>query len=107
MTSVELLDRIVPISDFNRGKASSAFNRVSNGQPIVVIKRNVPSFVILTTDDYRQAMEAEEDLRLLQLASQRVMTGLEPDKTIGRDELLSKYGITDADLDSTAEVEFE
>lgn len=106
MMDVGVLDRIVPISDFNRGKASHAFNRVANGQPVVVMKRNVPSFVIITTDDYRQAMEAEEDLRLLQLATQR-MTDFDPDSTIGRDELMEKYGISEDDLADTPEVEFE
>lgn len=103
---IGVLDRIVPISDFNRGKASSAFNRVADGQPVVVMKRNVPSFVIVTTDDYRRAAEAEEDLRLLQLASQR-MESFDPEHTISRDGLLKKYGISEQDLAEAPEVEFE
>lgn len=103
---IDVLDRIVPISDFNRGKASTAFNRVANGQPVVVMKRNVPSFVIITTDDYRQAMEAEEDLRLLQLAADR-MADFAPSATIGRNELMEKYGISESDLTDAPEVDFE
>lgn len=57
-----LQDNLVPISDFNRGRASAAFSRVSDGNPVVVIKRNVVSYVIVTPDDYRRWVEVEEEL---------------------------------------------
>lgn len=106
MTGLELLDSIVPISDFNRGKASAAFNRVSDGKPVVVMKHNVPTYVVLTTDDYRRALEIEADFELYQMAVERMKT-FNPKDAISREELLSEYGISDEELDALPEAEFE
>lgn len=104
--ALDVLDSIVPISDFNHGKASVAFNRVSSGTPVVVMKHNNPTYVIVDIDDYRDAVEAIEDLELLSLAVHR-MRNFDPDKCISFDELLEREGITREDLDALPEVEFE
>ncbi len=106
MPALQLLDNIVPISDFNRGKASSAFSKVGEGNPVVVMKRNRPSYIIISPEDYRKAAEIEEDLALLALATER-MKDFDPAKTIGEKEIMERYGITEADLDEMDEVEFE
>ncbi len=106
MPALDILDNIVSISDFNRGKASAAFDKVGRDKPVVVMKRNAPSFVIVTPDDYRKAKEAEENYALLCLALER-MRDFDPLQTVSREESMAKFGITQADLDSMDEVEFE
>lgn len=104
--ALDYLDSIVPISDFNRGKASAAFKRVSSGAPIVVMKHNTPSYVIMEIDDYLEAAEAEEDLELLSLAVSRARN-FDPSKCISLEDLMDKYGITQEEIDAMPEVEFE
>ncbi len=68
MPALQMLDNLVPISDFSHGKGSAAFSKVGDDNPVVVLKHNKPAFVIVTPDEYREAKQAEEDLTLLTLA---------------------------------------
>lgn len=106
MSALQMLDNIVPISDFNHGKSSAAFSKVGNDTPVVVLKHNAPAFVIVTPEAYRSAKEAEEDLDLLMLAIERTAnTKLED--CIPQSEVMAKYSITQEEIDAMDEVEFE
>lgn len=64
--AVNMLDQIVPASDFNHGKANQAFSKVSVGRPVIVVKRSVPAYVVITPDEYRDykaLRHAREDER--------------------------------------------
>lgn len=104
--ALDYLDSIVPISDFNRGKASAAFKRVSSGAPIVVMKHNAPSYVIMKIEDYLEAAEAEEDLELLSLAVSRAKN-FDPSKCISMEDSMAEFGITREEIEAMPEVEFE
>ena len=39
-TPAELLDNMVPVSAFSRGKAAQAFSSASNSTPVIVLKNN-------------------------------------------------------------------
>ena len=54
MPALQMLDNLVPISDFSHGKGSAAFSKVGDDNPVVVLKHNKPAFVIVTPDEYRQ-----------------------------------------------------
>ena len=45
-TPAELLDNMVPVSAFSRGKAAQAFSSASNSTPVIVLKNNAPYRVI-------------------------------------------------------------
>ena len=106
MTALRLLDNIVPISDFSHGKSSAAFSRVDDGNPVVVLRHNVPAYVIVTPEEYRKAKESEEDLELLSLALERTSrTNL--DDCLTFDQFLDEFGVTREELDQMDEVEFE
>jgi antitoxin StbD len=106
MPALDMLDNIVPISDFNRGKSTQAFGKSTDGNPVFVMKRNVPDHVIVTVDDYRAGEEAKEDLGLLMLALQR-MKQFDPSQTISRSEAMQGLRISEEDLAATPEPEFE
>ena len=72
MDTATLIDNIVPISTFNQGGASKAFARVSDGSPVIVLKNNKPSAIIISPEDFKKYDEAMEDLGLLQLAQERL-----------------------------------
>ncbi|PJM74032.1 prevent-host-death family protein [Bifidobacterium primatium] len=87
MTSI--LDNLVPVSEFSHGGASRAFNRVGDGNPVVVMKNNKPSAVIISPDDYRRFTEAEENFALYLEAQERLKnddgTLLSPEEVFGKD----------------------
>lgn len=72
MGGANLLDHLVSVSEFNHGGASKAFNAVSDGNPLVVLKNNKPSAVIISPNDYRKLTEAQEDFALYLEAKERL-----------------------------------
>ena len=48
----EVLERLVPITQFNKGKASQLFSRVQTGNPLIVMKNNSPIAVVISPEDY-------------------------------------------------------
>ncbi len=49
----EVLEQLVPITQFNRGKAAQLFCRVKKGEPLVVIKNNTPVAIVISPEDYK------------------------------------------------------
>ena len=49
-----LIDRLVPISEFNKGQASKIFERLQTDRSLVIIKNNVPVGVLLSIEEYRE-----------------------------------------------------
>ena len=49
-----LIDRLVPISEFNKGQASKIFERLQTDHSLVIIKNNVPVGVLLSIEEYRE-----------------------------------------------------
>ena len=47
-----MLERLVPITQFNKGKASQLFSRVQTGEPLIVMKNNNPIAVVISPEDY-------------------------------------------------------
>lgn len=75
MSTSAVLDRLVPVSEFNHGGAARAFSKVQVGKPVVVMRRSVPAYVIITPDEYREyeaLRQAREDAHDLGLAESRL-----------------------------------
>ena len=49
----EMLEKLVPITQFNQGQASKYFSRAKNGESFVVIKNNAPISVIVSPEEYK------------------------------------------------------
>lgn len=105
MPVLDALDSLAPISDFSRGKANQIFER-SERNPVFVVKRNKPRYVILNLDEYRRLQEALEDMADLQLARER-MTESNMEHTTALSDVMSELGITRAMLDEAPEPEFD
>lgn len=102
----DILDNIVPISDFSRGKASQIFEKASGNTPVIVTRNNTPTAVILSPEEYRHLAEAEENLHLLGLAMERLEAN-KGKKLLTREEVMADLGITEEDVANAGEVEFE
>ena len=75
--TVDFLDKLIPITHFNRGQASKIFERVKKDRELVVLKNNQPSAVILSIEEYRRLSDIAEDYALLIEASKRMTSNSE------------------------------
>lgn len=89
MPVATLLDNMVSVTSLNHGGASKALSRVGNDNPVVVLKNNQPSAVIITPDDYKRLTQAEEDFALYREAVERMKdddgTRLDAEEVYGKD----------------------
>lgn len=64
MPAASILDSMVSVTSLNHGGASKALSQVGDNHPVVVLKNNQPSAVIITPADYRRLTQAEENFAL-------------------------------------------
>ena len=103
---VSAITQTVPISQFNRGLAGQIFSDVKSHGPKVVMKNNAAEVVLMPPAEYVEIMDALNDYLLLTMAIER-MANYDPSSLISEEEMDTRLGITQEELDSTGEVEFE
>lgn len=96
----------VPITLFHRGLAGKIFEEVKQQGSKVVMKNNTPECVLLSPEEYLHLMDEVNDAKLAALAAER-MQHFDPAAAISAEEVYRSHGITEADLASMDEVEFE
>ena len=75
-------ERLIPISDFSKGKTSRIFDDVKNNHTeYIVLKNNQPTAMVISLDSYRELVEKAskmetlldkiEEIRLFNIASAR------------------------------------
>lgn len=102
MPAASILDSMVSVTSLNHGGASKALSQVGDNHPVVVLKNNQPSAVIITPADYRRLTQAEENFALYRKAVERLRND---DST-----LLTDADVFDEDyepIDDGFEPEFE
>ena len=104
--TADLLQSLVPISQFNKGQAAKIFDRLHSERELIVLKNNQPSAVILSPEEYTRLMEIEEDYFLLLEANKR-MEANGNNKTISYDSVMSDLGISEDELLDTEDVDIE
>jgi PHD/YefM family antitoxin component YafN of YafNO toxin-antitoxin module len=103
---ISAITNTVPISLFNRGLAGKIFEEVKKCGAKVVMKNNTAECVLLSPDEYVRLMDEVNDARLLTIAAER-MAHYDPTAVISADEMNSRLGITEEDLEGYEEVELE
>ncbi len=104
--TAEFLQCLVPISQFNKGKAAKIFDRLRTEKELIVLKNNQPSAVILSPEEYTRLTEIEEDYLLLLEANRRLEANADK-PAIPFKDVLTNLGISEEELDETEEVEIE
>ncbi len=104
--SSNLLQCLVPITQFNRGQASRIFDRLRTEKQLIVLKNNQPSAVILSPEEYERLSEIEENYLLLMEASERLKKN-ERKETIPFTDVLASLGITEQELNETEDIKIE
>ena len=104
--AANLLQSLVPISQFNKGQASKIFDRLHTERELIVLKNNQPSAIILSPEEYTRLTEIEEDYFLLLEANKRIEDNGNK-KTISFDSVIKNLGIGEDELLDTEEVDIE
>lgn len=104
--TANMLECLIPITQFNKGQASRIFDRLRTEKQLVVLKNNAPSAVILSPEEYARLSEIEEDYALLLEATQRLAES-DNDSTLSFDTVMSNLGISEEDLDDAEDVVIE
>lgn len=109
-------DRLIPISDFSKGKTARIFDDVKNNNTeYIVLKNNQPTALVISLDSYRELVEKAskmealldkiEEARLLDIAASRTASVSE---TTDFEDVISEFGFTDEEIfDDTDDVEIE
>ena len=96
MNTVNLLDSIIPISQFNKGQANKIFSEVKKFGTKIVVKNNVPECVLLSPQNYQRMMEEYEDAILSSEAEKRLSKKVE---YIPNNDVMKEFGLEPSDLD--------
>ncbi|MBN2851125.1 MAG: type II toxin-antitoxin system Phd/YefM family antitoxin [Clostridia bacterium] len=94
-----VLDKFISVSDLGRGQASKVIQSVDDHKnQFIVIKNNKPAAIIMSIEEYKELMEAKENLELLLIAAKRT-SGLKNDEMIEFDEVLNELGVSKEELE--------
>ena len=96
LNTVNILDSIIPISQFNKGQANKIFSDVKKYGTKIVVKNNVPECILMGPQKYQQMMEEYEDAILAAEADKRLNEKVEYTK---HEDLMKKFGLSSSDLD--------
>ncbi len=103
--TADILDSLVPITQFNRGQASKIFDRLHGESRLIVLKNNQPAAIILSPAEFQRLSEIEEDYTLLLEATRRLKE--DSSSTYSREDVMSELGISEADLAAAGDVVME
>ena len=104
--TAEVLESLIPITQFNRGQASRIFDRLHTENQLIVLKNNQPAAVILSPAEFSRLSEIEEDYELLLEAAVRLTDGAAASASSMK-EVMSELGISDAELAEAGDVAVE
>ena len=104
--AADLLQSLVPISQFNKGQAAKIFDRLQSERELIVLKNNQPSAIILSPEEYTRLTEIEEDYFLLLEANKRIEDNRN-NKMLSFDSVMSNLGISEDELLDTEDVDIE
>ncbi len=98
ISTMDMINSLIPISLFNRGQASRIFDRLKKERQLIVLKNNQTSAIILSPEEYERLSEIEENYTLLMEAERRLdanknVTG------IPESEVLDHLGLSQKDID--------
>ena len=103
--AANVLNSLVPITQFNRGQAARIFDRLHSESQLIVLKNNQPAAVILSPSEFRRLSEIEEDYLLLREAMERLSTNTAPATPM--DDVMQELGVTKEELDAAEDVAIE
>ena len=103
--------RLVPVSDFSRGKTAKLFDDVKNNNTeYVVLKNNQPTAMVISIDSYKNLVEKAvkmekildkiEENRLYALATERMNNS---EEYVDHNDLCKEFGFNPEDITADCE----
>ena len=103
--ATDLLQSLVPISQFNKGQGAKIFDRLHSERELIVLN-NQPSAIILSPKEYTRLTEIEEDYFLLLEANKRIEENVD-NKTVSFDAVMNNLGISKEELLDAEDIDIE
>lgn len=103
--AADLLNSLVPITQFNRGQASRIFDRLRTERQLVVLKNNQPEAIILSPEEFSRLSEIEENYLLLLEAAERLTRNEAPATPLN--DVMKELGISEEELAAAEDVAIE
>ncbi|HCF98148.1 MAG TPA: hypothetical protein DER28_05725 [Bifidobacterium sp.] len=97
--SLDVLDDLVPVSELSNGRTSAVLNKADRA-PVIIIKRNKPSYVLMGINDYQDLLDRLEDTEDVRLAEKRIEDN-NGRATIPNADLMAELGLTEEDIAGT------
>ena len=97
--SLDVLDDLVPVSELSNGRTSAVLNKADRA-PVIIIKRNKPSYVLMGINDYQDLLDRLEDTEDARLAEKRIEDN-NGRATIPNADLMAELGLTEEDIAGT------
>ena len=111
---VNMVERLIPVSEFSKGKTSHIFDDVkNNNSEYIILKNNQPTAVLISVEEYKKVKQLgayleQVDERMLFQQAVKAQAGFNPNDAITMSELMKEYGISPAEVDKAMEsVEIE
>lgn len=104
LSTVAISRRMISYKNLKQDREEDIFNRLNVEKSLIVLKNDELAGVILSPSEYDRMVELEEDNMLLADALERLQNNVGK-ANISFDEVLSKNGITQDDLDFAEDVE--
>lgn len=99
-------DKIVPVSDFNKGKAGRIFETLEAKGEIFVMKNNRPAAVVVSVKRWAEMMEREESDWLARIARER-LADFDENALVPNADVLAAAGLTQNEIDNAETPEIE
>lgn len=104
--SLDVLDDLVPVSELSNGRTGAVLSKADRA-PVIIIKRNKPSYVLMGINDYQDLLDRLEDTEDVRLAEKRIEDN-NGRATIPNADLMAELGLTEEDSQLAADgVELE
>jgi len=104
--ATDLLQSLVPISQFNKGQAAKIFDRLHSERELIVLKNNQPSAIILSPKEYTRLTDIEEDYFFLLEANKRIEENVD-NNTVSFDAVMNNLGISKEELLDAEDIDIE
>jgi len=111
---VKMVDRLIPISEFSKGRTSHIFDDVkNNNSEYIILKNNQPTAVLISVDGYKkvkmlEAFLEQVDEKMLYEQATRAQASFKQADAVTLEELMKKHSLDPAEVEATIEsVEIE
>ena len=111
---VRMVERLIPVSEFSKGKTSHIFDDVkNNNSEYIILKNNQPTAVLISIDEYKKVKQLtayleQVDEQMLFEQAREAQASFKQEDTISLGELMKKHGLDPAEVNAAVEsVEIE